>query len=260
MSEPNTSAYGTIDMDLGARYLTMPEHEDGPIWMLNLMAYRAKAIYDGAEAEIDGKAADNIYNPIDVLTKIGADMPFLADVIDSDAQEGGWDRIAIVRYLTRRSFIEMSMRDDFRAKHKHKEAGMERTIVSACIPIADAPESLGNEGGEAGERFVMVHVFRLHDEAREETATVLADRARTAIAQGGSIDAMMAIEGTIIGDGRAWDGLLMVGYPSLEACRAACVADAALHADLIADRYDVMTRPVFDRMRASQSGDLQTAA
>jgi len=37
--------YGTVDRDYGMRLATTPRSEDGPIWMVNLMAYRKVADY-----------------------------------------------------------------------------------------------------------------------------------------------------------------------------------------------------------------------
>ena len=46
------------------------------------------------------------------------------------------DRIGIVDYPTRRAFFDMQRRDDFKAQHEHKEAGMEFTIVMGTEPVA----------------------------------------------------------------------------------------------------------------------------
>jgi hypothetical protein len=125
--------YGTIDHDYALR---LASSEDGPIYMLNLMAYRDEADYgpDG-ETGITGREADDRYAPLDVLAEIGASVCFLADV-----EAGEWDRVAVVRYPARKSFIDMQSRPDFQAKHVHKEAGMERTIILGTVPSGDLPE------------------------------------------------------------------------------------------------------------------------
>lgn len=94
--------------------------------------YREVAAYaDGCESAISGREADDLYAPIDVLTAIGAEIVFVADVdqqlLGDDAT---WDRVAIVKYPTRRAFIEMQVRPDFQEKHVHKDAGMDTTIVA----------------------------------------------------------------------------------------------------------------------------------
>ena len=90
---------------------------------------------DGRETTISGRQADDLYAPLDVLAEIGAEIVFAADVEQQLLGESPiWDRVAIVKYPTRRSFIEMQSRPDFQDKHVHKEAGMEFTIVSRLPP------------------------------------------------------------------------------------------------------------------------------
>ena len=70
------------------------------------------------------------------LKAVGAEIVYVAEVDATPLGDGTqWDRVAIVRYPTRRSFIEMQKRADFRDKHVHKEAGMEMTFVIGCQPI-----------------------------------------------------------------------------------------------------------------------------
>lgn len=117
---------------------TTPLDEDGPEWMVNLMKYKEVADYaDGRASTVSGREADDIYAPVAVLGDIGAQIVFVSDV---DQQLLGdspiWDRVAIVKYPTRRAFIEMQSRPDSKDKHAHKDAGMKVTIVSGCVPIA----------------------------------------------------------------------------------------------------------------------------
>ena len=96
---------------------------------------------DDRASTVSGREADDIYAPVAVLGDIGAQIVFVSDV---DQQLLGdspiWDRVAIVKYPTRRAFIEMQSRPDSKDKHAHKhahkDAGMQVTIVSGCVPIA----------------------------------------------------------------------------------------------------------------------------
>jgi len=104
--------------------------------MINLMKYKEVATYDSPDAPvISGREADDRYNPASILNKIGASIVFAADVVDNHVGDEDWDRIAIVRYATRRSFIEMQSRKDFGEKHVHKSAGMARTTIVAGRPL-----------------------------------------------------------------------------------------------------------------------------
>ena len=129
--------YGLVDRDYGRKLATTAPEEDGPIWMVNLMRYREKADYtDGRESDISGKEADDLYAPIGPLKAIGAEPVFFADV-DTQFLNGTpkWDRVGVVKYPSRRAFIEMQSRADFQALHHHKEAGMAETIVCGCLPM-----------------------------------------------------------------------------------------------------------------------------
>ena len=131
--------YGTVDRSYGMRLATTPPDRDGPIWMVNLMRYRVEAMYrkvsdagpDSGVTSVTGREADERYLPIDILHDIGASVVFMGDVAEQLLGDSPvWDRVAVVRYPTRRSFIEMQRREDFREKHLHKEAGMAETIVA----------------------------------------------------------------------------------------------------------------------------------
>ena len=126
--------YGRINKEMVGRWLQLAPGADGPFWALNLMKYRDVADYGDATAgKVSGREADDTYAPVESLTAIGALVAFVADVESIPVGDGTrWDRIAIVRYPSRRAFFEMQQRDDFQKKHVHKDAGMEFTIVRGC--------------------------------------------------------------------------------------------------------------------------------
>ncbi len=90
-------------MQYAMQLATCPPDQDGPVFMINFMKYRE-------------------------LADIGAVLAFAGDVVEAE-QSTGWDRIGIVQYPSRKSFIDMQSRTDFREKHTHKETGMEGTIM-----------------------------------------------------------------------------------------------------------------------------------
>ena len=75
--------YGTINKEYGIDLATRAPENDGPIYMVNLMKYHEVAQYqsdDGMDKSISGREADDRYNPSSVVSKIGADIDFVADV------------------------------------------------------------------------------------------------------------------------------------------------------------------------------------
>ena len=205
--------YGTIDKNYAISLATREPESDGPIYMVNLMKYRAVAAYgDDTQGAVSGREADDKYNPSSVLNKIGADMLFVGDVVSTDLGVGDWDRIAVVRYPTRRSFVEMQQRKDFAEKHVHKAAGMERTIITCCRPQDHSLDERGRPGPpDFRERHVAMVV--LGPNAIERSAPHGAT----------SFDS----EGTVIGDSRAWSSVHFVELDDVSSTGALVAAYSA---------------------------------
>lgn len=254
--------YGTVDREYALRLASTPPADDGPIWMVNLMSYREVAAYaDGHGEGVTGREADERYAPVAILRDIGAEVVLHGDV---DAQLLGssprWDRVGIVRYPTRRAFIDMQSRPDFRSRHVHKEAGMAATIVMGCHPAATP--SFSTVGGTADWSTVphpptpddgpvmVVHVIRYVEgvaaarlEDYQDAAAVVAAR------HGGSVAGWFDVEGTIVGDGRQWDQVRCNLFPSKAAFMAVVsdperlVAHHTHRETAVADTYTLVVRP-----------------
>jgi hypothetical protein len=234
--------YGTPNREYGMRLATTPPEEDGPIYMVNLMKYRAVASYaDGNPVARSGREADDAYAPTDILRDIGAEVVFFGDV---DQQllgaEPAWDRVGVVKYATRRSFIEMQSRPDFREKHVHKAAGMEQTIVMGCLPMAspafpaDAPELPGVPHPATSDDgpVVVLHVIRfVESQDREKMRTYEQAAGVAAIPHGVRISGWFTVEGTILGDGRTWDEVRFNAFPSKAAFMAVAADPDRLQAE-----------------------------
>ena len=188
--------YGRIDLDYAAKLATTPPEQDGPIFMVNLMKYHEVAQYSSADApQVSGREADDKYNPASILNKIGADIVFVADVTKNHIGDEDWDRIAIVRYATRKSFIDMQQRKDFAEKHEHKAAGMKRTTIVCCRPVDEALDTR-TRPQDFGLRNIVMVVRQASD--REQVLSSLPNAVG------------MRAEGTIIGDGRNYDTVQFV--------------------------------------------------
>jgi hypothetical protein len=277
MTGTRTPRYGTVDRDYGLRLATTPPEEDGPVWMVNLMKYREVADYaDDRGVAISGREADDLYAPTESLAAIGAEVAFFGDV---DQQLLGdapvWDRVGVVKYPTRRSFIEMQSRPDFQRQHVHKDAGMAETIVIGCRPFevpdwpadiaqpdwADVPHPPTDDDGPV----MVIHVLKYHDAADaavtpEQMEAYTRSAAVTAGAHGGRVAGWFAAEGTILGDGRTWDQVRFNAFPSKAAFMAVVFDPARLEAQkanrepAIADTYTMIVRPSIDRIADSIAG------
>ena len=258
--------YGQVDTEYAIRLATTPADEDGPVYMVNLMKYREKADYtDGTELNISGREADDLYAPVGPLAAIGASMVFLAEV---DTQLLGdapmWDRIAVVRYPTGRSFIDMQSRTDFKEKHVHKEAGMAETIVMGCTPIdvpkpieqpswADVPHPATEDDGPV----VVMHVIKYVDGGLVDMVAYQNAAGAVAVPHGARVNGWYQVQGTIMGDGRQWDQVRFNAFPSKAAFMAVVADPDRLAAQKdhrepsIADTYALILRPSINRLEKS---------
>tara|TARA_Y100001970_G_scaffold76012_1_gene96410 strand:- start:64917 stop:65738 length:822 start_codon:yes stop_codon:yes gene_type:complete len=264
--------YGKIDYDYALQLATTTEDKDGPIWMVNLMSYHDIAQYgDGNKTKITGREADDLYSPLEPLKAIGAEPVYFGEVENKLlGDQRDWDRIAVVKYPTRKSFIEMQERKDFQAKHVHKEAGMKETIVMGCLPM-DFPipqsalpdwEEVEYPSSSKDGPIVALHVVKFRNrtelgETPEKMAEYTSKAATIGIKQGVRISGWFGVEGTIVGDGREWDQVRFNAFPSKAAFMAVIQDPERLEAqkahreEAIIDTYTLIVRTKFDRIKES---------
>ena len=271
----NTVRYGTIDPDYAMKLATTAPEDDGPVWMVNLMKYREVADYsDGRESTISGQEADDLYSPLDSLAAVGATPVFFGDVDQQLLGDGTvWDRVGIVKYPTRRSFTDMQSLPSFQESHQHKEAGMERTIVMGTQPMPHPAAPGGVRAGRLGRRAPSAD--RRRRRGRGGARAALRERrarhtrrpthmsstrpppAKVALGHGVRINGWFAVEGTIIGDGRAWHQVRFNEFPSKAAFMAVVTDPARLEAQkehrevAIADTYTMIVRAGINSLAAS---------
>jgi hypothetical protein len=255
--------YGTIDRAYATRLATTPPEDDGPIWMVDLMRYRDRADYDDGDRGRTGREADDEYTPSEALHAIGAEIVFAADVETQLLGAGPpWHRVGIVRYPTRRSFIELQARPDFQARHVHKDAGMAATIVLGAVrgltpqpPLLPDWSTVPHPPTADDGPIVLMHVLRYAE--RQQMRSYEHAAGGAGIPQGARPIAWMPVEGAIIGDGRTWDEVRCNAFPSRRAFDAVVqdparlAAQAAHRAPAIADTYSLVLRPIFDRLAES---------
>lgn len=105
-----------------------PGH-DGPIYMLNLLKFKAKAEYeDGRQTDLTGAEAYAIYGKEVArhLQKVGGAPMFSASVerLMLGEVEELWDSAAIAMYPSRQAMLEMISSKDYQASAVHRTAGL----------------------------------------------------------------------------------------------------------------------------------------
>ena len=226
VNEPTAHSprYGTVDTDYGLRMAATPPEGAGPVWMVNLMKSRQRADYgDGTKSTISGREADDLYAPLDVLADIGAEIVFFGDVETQLLGDSPiWDRIAVVKYPTRRSFVAMNSRPDFQEKHVHKDAGMQETIVIGCVPLdppafetrgwTEVPHPPTDDDGP----ITVVHVLRFADDRTADMEAYSLVAGEVAVPHGVRIHGWFAAEGAVVGGGRGWGGGGLIDWSRLD--------------------------------------------
>lgn len=112
---------------------------EGPIVMVNLLKYRAKAAYEAerkeAQETLSGREAYQRYGMV-ALQEVAAvggrpvwggpqKLQFIGEGQD-------WDDIVCVYYPSRQAFLEMTQKPSYLAAHYHRDAGLERTALICC--------------------------------------------------------------------------------------------------------------------------------
>ena len=119
--------------------------EKGPVVMLNLLKFKPQATGEnGSGAAAYRRYGDAAVRMIEdqggrLLWAGKADQVLIGD----PGQD--WDEVLLVEYPSRRAFIEMISKPEYNEAHKHRESGLERTIVVACTPTVVAIATGGGE-------------------------------------------------------------------------------------------------------------------
>ncbi|HEX4535074.1 MAG TPA: DUF1330 domain-containing protein [Rhizomicrobium sp.] len=120
---------------------------EGPIVMVNLLKYRAKAAYKADRAEaaqnLSGRDAYQRYGMVAIqhVTQRSGRVVWAGPqklVFIGDAQANDWDDVVCVHYPSRKAFLEMTQDPAYLAAHYHRDAGLERTALLCCSAGAAA--------------------------------------------------------------------------------------------------------------------------
>ncbi len=105
------------------------EGPDGPIYMVNLLKFKDKAVYeDGRETNLTGREAYEIYGKavFELLPKFGGKGVFMGDVtfLALGQVDELWDEVAIAMYPKRADLFRMSSSREWQEIAVHRAAGL----------------------------------------------------------------------------------------------------------------------------------------
>ena len=111
--------------------------DDGPVVMLNLLKFKASASDgSGSGASSYGRYGDAA---VKMIEERGGKVLWAGrgqQVLIGEPSED-WDQVLLVEYPNRKAFIDMVTTPEYNEAHKHRESGLERTVVVACSPVVD---------------------------------------------------------------------------------------------------------------------------
>ena len=112
------------------------ETNPGEVVMLNLLKYKHQA-GDGEGGS--GEAAYGRYaaQAVRMVEEQGGSVLWLGrpdQVLIGDPEADSWDAVALVRYPSRKHFIDMVSQPRYQEAHAHREGGLERTVLLAMTP------------------------------------------------------------------------------------------------------------------------------
>lgn len=105
------------------------EGHDQPIYMVNLLKFKAKAEYeDGRDTDLTGQEAYGLYGAevLGHLAKVGG-KPVIGGQVTGlrlGVVEELWDAVAIAMYPNRKAMLAMMMDPDYRKSAEHRTAGL----------------------------------------------------------------------------------------------------------------------------------------
>lgn len=116
-------------------FTTAPD--TGPVAMLNLLKFKPRADGGGGDGAREyGRYGDRVVKMIEAqggkVTWVGR-----PEQVFIGGPEDAWDVALIVWYPSRQAFVEMVSTDDYQDAHRHREGGLERSVVLACVPTLD---------------------------------------------------------------------------------------------------------------------------
>ena len=112
----------------------------GPVCMVNLLKFREKAEYeDGRETDLSGIEAYQIYGAVtgSLIKELGGDVVFTSvfnGMVVGEVEEL-WDVMAIAKYPTLQSFIDMVASPEYLKVYHHRIAGLKGQLNIASTQV-----------------------------------------------------------------------------------------------------------------------------
>ncbi|MGO9452258.1 MAG: DUF1330 domain-containing protein [Candidatus Binataceae bacterium] len=116
------------------KFQRLIEKHQAPIVMVNLLKFKAKAQgEEGTGAEAYARYGSKV---VEMIEAVGGKVLWSGrpDSVLIGAPSDEWDAVALVQYPSPQALFDMGLTPEYQQIHKHREAGLERTVLIACTP------------------------------------------------------------------------------------------------------------------------------
>ena len=124
--------------DGAQREILRTRGQDSPIYMVNLVKFKDKAIYEDQRiTNLTGREAFHLYEQEvnEMLQKHNAKLIFVStmtELIIGEVEEL-WDEVAIVKYASRKDLIDLATSPEWEEISIHRSAGIEGQLLIESI-------------------------------------------------------------------------------------------------------------------------------
>jgi uncharacterized protein (DUF1330 family) len=116
------------------KFAKLIKKHHGPIVMLNLLKFKAKAQgEEGTGAEAYSRYGSRVVKMIEAVGGKVLWSGWPESVLIGESSDE-WDAVALVQYPSPKALFDMGLTPEYQQIHKHREAGLERTVLIACAP------------------------------------------------------------------------------------------------------------------------------
>ena len=118
----------------------LEKDDGGPVCMINLIKFREKAQYeDGRETDLSGVEGYGLYGKPtgEMIAELGGEIVFsavLKGMVVGEVEEL-WDVMAVAKYPTLQSFIDMTSSSKYQEAYHHRIAGLEGQLNIASTQV-----------------------------------------------------------------------------------------------------------------------------
>ncbi len=200
--------------------------DDKPVVQLNLLEYAD----DGGESYAKyGRVA------LPQITKRGGKILYSGTPLVDNQVSGHWDRVILVYYPTRASFLDMMADPEYQVGLPFRSAGLKRTVLYAFAqrPADALPGPVPTQGGE--EIFVL-NLMRFKPDGGRDEYHKYGRVVQPMIAElGGAPVVMLDAEVPLVSD-EIWQDLYLVRYPTLDALQQMVASDVWQTANIDRER------------------------